>query len=109
MYKIIKDDLNIIIVLMDKFSRPSIQIKNIGSELKLDGEFIFDLILVKGAISNRFVKANFNAGEFEESSLHYVSGEDINIKEINSVILNDIDDPKSYLERKEIFSLINIV
>ncbi|MCG1866753.1 type II toxin-antitoxin system RnlB family antitoxin [Staphylococcus epidermidis] len=98
-----------IIVIDDKFKSPSHQLKIIGENENYDGIYIFDLLLAKGLISNRFVEAEFNKGVLNKASLKYCHFNEYEVQKINKNLVEKVKDLSEFLTDNEIKSLMENV
>ncbi|MCY1598009.1 type II toxin-antitoxin system RnlB family antitoxin [Staphylococcus pettenkoferi] len=91
-----------VIILKDKYKAPSHQLREIGEREYLDGLYIFDLLLIKGNISNRFIKVEFINGKLNLATLKYFYLNKDEIKKVNEKINEKVDKLDNYLTRNEI-------
>ncbi|HDK7784764.1 TPA: type II toxin-antitoxin system RnlB family antitoxin [Staphylococcus aureus] len=103
------DENATIIVIDDKFKSPSHQLKIIGENENYDGIYIFDLLLTKGIISNRFVEAEFNKGILNKSSLKYCHFNEYEVQKINKNLVEKVNDLSEFLTDNEIKSILENV
>lgn len=98
-------DNKTIIILKDKFKSPSHQLREIGKKLSYNGEYIFDLILLKGNISNRFIKVEFINGILNVDSMEYYYFKKCEIQKINEALIHKVNNLDNYLTNNEIESI----
>ncbi|MCG1310307.1 type II toxin-antitoxin system RnlB family antitoxin [Staphylococcus epidermidis] len=96
-------------IINDKFKSPSYQLKVIGENGNYNGKYIFDLLLSKGLIKNRFVEAEFKEGVLNKSSLKYRRFNNYEVQKINQNLVEKIDDLSEYLTDIEIKSIMENV
>lgn len=103
------DENATIIVIDDKFKSPSHQLKIIGENENYDGIYIFDLLLTKGIISNRFVEAEFNKCILNKASLKYCHFNEYEVQKINKNLVEKVNDLSEFLTDNEIKSILENV
>lgn len=91
-----------VIILKDKYKAPSHQLREIGESEHLNGIYIFDLLLIKGNISNRFIKGEFIKGKLNLATLEYFCLNKHEIKKMNEKINEKVSKLDKYLTRNEI-------